>query len=480
MVRLLRAVPELLFLVKGIVAATRSVIFTLALLLILLYVFAIALRQLTDGSPVGESRFTTVPSSMYTLLIDACLMDSLGTLVRALEKDNLLGVLVFWIFVLLSSCTVMNMLIGVVCEVVSSVASTEKEALMVDLVRTHIKPLFDMVDESGDSNGLISKDEFLGILNNERAVELLEDVGVDVLFLVDQSDTIFQEEWTSIAGASGSPAATRELTFEDLMEIIMELRGSNFATVKHIVELRRHLLSALTQTHQTLMQIEECVKGANEVADKTNFQRHTSPQLTFLKRVEAPKQSPSIPSETRSYLPAPPLADADRKEGFTQTVLSFSPNSNNVLLPFAAPLDSSCLPQHSCDTSIGADLFMDPPKTGPQAIRTKGWCVPQPQGNSALPEHFASDRDLNCLLERLECVACEALCRVHQEFLDSISKTVTEVARERVEESNVAVHIAANGSDDIASSWPVEGTGLQPTCQEPRVLGPLGSRIAAL
>merc|ERR1712003_287953 len=47
MARLLRSMPELLILIKGMVAALRSVFFTLLLLVILMYVFAILFRQMT-------------------------------------------------------------------------------------------------------------------------------------------------------------------------------------------------------------------------------------------------------------------------------------------------------------------------------------------------------------------------------------------------------------------------------------------------
>merc|ERR1712187_464179 len=49
MARLLRALPELIILIKGIAVAMRSVIFTLILLVILLYLFAIVFTQLASG-----------------------------------------------------------------------------------------------------------------------------------------------------------------------------------------------------------------------------------------------------------------------------------------------------------------------------------------------------------------------------------------------------------------------------------------------
>merc|ERR1719183_2581352 len=71
MARLLRTMPELMILIRGMVAATRSVIFTLMLLCAFLYVFAVAFRQLSDGTQVGEEFFVSVPVAMHTLVIHA-------------------------------------------------------------------------------------------------------------------------------------------------------------------------------------------------------------------------------------------------------------------------------------------------------------------------------------------------------------------------------------------------------------------------
>merc|ERR1719163_1371889 len=57
MARLLRAMPELLILIKGMIASLRSVSFVFMLLIIILYIFSIAFRQLSDGSPVGAEKF---------------------------------------------------------------------------------------------------------------------------------------------------------------------------------------------------------------------------------------------------------------------------------------------------------------------------------------------------------------------------------------------------------------------------------------
>ena len=77
------------------------------------------------GSDISESHFAAVPEWKYTCLINGTFMDKFGTLVRNVGQQSPVCGVIFWVFVLLSSCTVMNMLTRVLCEVASAVSSTE-------------------------------------------------------------------------------------------------------------------------------------------------------------------------------------------------------------------------------------------------------------------------------------------------------------------------------------------------------------------
>merc|ERR1712190_296910 len=96
---------------------------------------------------------------MHTLWLEATLLDGLGDLQRSLLEDGWYLVVLLYTFVLLSALTVMNMLIGVLCEVVSAVAATEKESLTVNWVKAKLQDILEMqgVDQNGD--GKISKEE---------------------------------------------------------------------------------------------------------------------------------------------------------------------------------------------------------------------------------------------------------------------------------------------------------------------------------
>lgn len=104
------------------------------LLFIIIYFFAIVFRQLTDATPVGELYFSTIPNSMMSLLLDAVLPDQAAIVYECMDESPLFGIMILF-YILLASLTVMNMLIGVLCEVVGIVSAVEKETMTVNYVK---------------------------------------------------------------------------------------------------------------------------------------------------------------------------------------------------------------------------------------------------------------------------------------------------------------------------------------------------------
>jgi hypothetical protein len=245
MAKLLRSMPELLILVKGMVSAMRSVFFTLLLLLICIYVFAIAFRQLLDGTPAGAQYFPSIMIGMHTLFLDGTLMDGTGNVVKAMLAQSWVYVVFFYLFLVLAAMMVMNMLIGVLCEVVSAVASTEREEISVSIVREGILEIIQSggIDTNGD--GKISKTEFESIMDDPAATRLLSKVDVDVMGLVDLADFIFAQD--------EDEEEAKELSFEEFMCYILDLRGSNQATVRDVVELRKYIKNSVAELEAKLM-----------------------------------------------------------------------------------------------------------------------------------------------------------------------------------------------------------------------------------
>jgi hypothetical protein len=238
--RVLRAVPELVIMIKAMTKAMRSVMITLILLVTLLYVFGIAFAQLTAGHRIQvlevQDAFPSVPRSMYTLLLHGVLsLSELEPIASQLAKINMVLPVFLFVFVLLGAFTVMNMLIGILCEVVSATAAVEKEAHLVDETKRRVYAALQGLDT--DDNGLISKNEFVQIVSNPLACKALDEVGVDVIALVDFADTLF---WDSFSQTEV------EMEFEAFMDIVLTLRNTNTATQKDVFNLSR-LIRACTE-----------------------------------------------------------------------------------------------------------------------------------------------------------------------------------------------------------------------------------------
>jgi hypothetical protein len=105
-----------------------------------------------------------------------------------------------------------------------------------------MKEIMRVTDDNDD--GMISKAEFMQLLNNKQAVHILKEVGVDVVGLIDYVDTIFETD-----------NFTEELDFSDFVRVILDLRGTNPATVKDIIQLRKNLTGQLAQMEQRLIRM---------------------------------------------------------------------------------------------------------------------------------------------------------------------------------------------------------------------------------
>lgn len=253
--KVLRSWPELTILVKGITIACRSVVSTLSLMVVMAYIFALAFRQLTDGTEVGDTYFNSVPFGMKELLINAAMPDA-GDFLNALGAENLLFAFLGLLFLGMAALTLMNMLIGVLCEVIGVVSAVEKEGMKVKFVKTQ---LLEALKEGGitiHEEVVISKHEFLEILSKPGAARAIRSVGVDPVGLIDLTEHIFSGE----CSAMSKQDVKEGISFVQFMELMLEMGGQNGARVKDIIDLRKVLhgrfetVDHLMSTQNTLLQ----------------------------------------------------------------------------------------------------------------------------------------------------------------------------------------------------------------------------------
>jgi len=246
LIRMLRSLPELMVMIKGMYSATTSVGYTMGLLMLITYVFSIAMRNLVpaeadfvptddpiygneiwgDGieRPIETVFFSSVPESMHTLIIFGTFLDELASFIIPVKHQSIPCFILSWVYMALASLTVMNMLIGVLCEVIAAVAAEEKESMIVDVVKEKFSKIATDLDNNGD--GTLSWEEFVAILEIPEALDALEVIGVDIETMIDLAEDFFMED--------GEPVT---VTFQEFMEMMLDLRGGQEATVKDIMGL---------------------------------------------------------------------------------------------------------------------------------------------------------------------------------------------------------------------------------------------------
>lgn len=259
MARLLRVLPELVTMMKGIRMASRAVMSSLLMVLSMIYIFAIVLNMMMKDDPSVESYFSTLPRTMWTLFMDGTLLDGTGEVLSLLIYQNdfvpMLAAVVFLAFILLSSMTVMNMLIGVLCEVVSAVAASEKDEAAINIMKQVI--LVQLKKFDADGNNSISESELRQVVQDPESVAILESLQVDVQYLMELQQVLFHHQ--------------PEVPIASIMDLMLECRGDLPTTQKHMVRGQRFTRwSMASSMKDNTKVIQACVeRAAQRAASKT-------------------------------------------------------------------------------------------------------------------------------------------------------------------------------------------------------------------
>eukprot|EP00747_Dinoflagellata_sp_TGD_P178936 gnl/TRDRNA2_/TRDRNA2_28880_c0_seq1.p1 gnl/TRDRNA2_/TRDRNA2_28880_c0~~gnl/TRDRNA2_/TRDRNA2_28880_c0_seq1.p1 ORF type:complete len:559 (-),score=114.40 gnl/TRDRNA2_/TRDRNA2_28880_c0_seq1:75-1751(-) len=264
--RLVRQIPELLTIVKGMIAATRTVSSVLLFLSMLTYVFAIIFTgtyqdigledPVVDAAPCPDEDGTTneqlramfgsLGSSMFTLIAGGTLLDDVTPIVMVLREDSGIMVLIFFAYIMLSSFTVLNMLIGILCEVVSTTQDDEKYKSKMRLVSDALASTLEKIDTN--SNGMISCIEYEKMCKDEKLLETLEnELAIDSNMFADLIRVLFPEE--------NDGKGSKEMSFDEFLKLLVRLRPEECAGPMDVQEFRQVLREqehTLTQSVRSL------------------------------------------------------------------------------------------------------------------------------------------------------------------------------------------------------------------------------------
>jgi hypothetical protein len=273
--RLMRSVPELMTLVKGMVSAARAVGFILLFLMLVMYVFGIIFVSIVgdaanyppaepgdDEDPSCEFMFATLEDSMMSLFTYGVLGDNLNPAAASIllypnNESKWNGTLLFWLFFLffaISSMTLLNMLIGVLCEVVNQTSTEEKEESQVSELRMCIEDAFGLIDKNHD--GWVSREEWNGIKDDVTVRKSLAGLGVDAH---DMDERLDQMEKTLFSRSKSKETREVGYSLDDLVTKVTEIRPDRPASALEIEMLREKVSRKDKQFRKRLNNIEQLI-----------------------------------------------------------------------------------------------------------------------------------------------------------------------------------------------------------------------------
>lgn len=268
LVRLLREMPELLTLINGMRVAARAVSSALLLICMLNYVFGIVLLMFMGNIEEISDHFGTLGLCMWTLIFSGTFLDGMKDvvdLIRTLELHGYSWVLswgmiaIFSMYVLLTNVTVMNMLIGILCEVVSEVKREDEEGVAIDFMKEHLRTMLTDLDQ--DKNENISKKELQAVVEDERAQKVLSELQVKPEDVIDLTEYLFEED--EDAGRE------QEVTREELLEVILKIRGGRTISNQDIIDVRCDIRRIVQrQTGLVLREVNHVQKRMADMVQK--------------------------------------------------------------------------------------------------------------------------------------------------------------------------------------------------------------------
>lgn len=254
MVKLMSFFPELVTLVRGALSAFKAVSWVLIFLLLTMYVFAIIFTtqlgdadgppELPEGEdPTAEIMFSSMGSSCMTLFTNGVLGDNLYQTMDAILTNNGILFSVFSIFFVISALMLLNMLIGVLCQVVEVTAKKEEEESKFTHLRESLTRVFEVLDVNTDGN--LTTAEWDCMLRSDDVKRALVTTGIPAESLDEKlkqlGDTIFsgieikRGRWR-MAGVNTDNG--RGLTLDDFMEKMKDLHPDSRMGALDLEEFR--------------------------------------------------------------------------------------------------------------------------------------------------------------------------------------------------------------------------------------------------
>jgi len=261
LVRIIKNWPELFTMCKAIVFAMRSTLITVILVVLLLYVFSIVfVKLLRSYEELIEALpdFKTIHGTMWLLAIEGVLLDGPKDTLSILVEHSYIMTATFLVFIGISAFTLVNMLIGIICNVVDEVSRQSKDDADATYLKNTMLEFLECHDD--DNNRAIKKEEFRVLLKSPVIRLILTRFGVDVDDLKSMENNFFGHMDTehtsfddlSFPKQSSDKQECPDVPFSQFLRMVLRLRQTNSAKVTDVVDLREFIKKGM-ETHREHM-----------------------------------------------------------------------------------------------------------------------------------------------------------------------------------------------------------------------------------
>jgi len=214
--------------IRGLLVVMRTVLFICLLLTVIVYVFAILFVQLTKDTDLNaDGSYDDVPAAMLTLVLGGLIPD-MAPMTYAIAKENALFAALFLLFILLGFITIMNMLIGVLVQVVGVVATVEAETNQL----TQVKRLLLDSGLGFSEDEVLTAEDLSMVFADVTIISGFQQLGIDTADLFEHSKIVFRDR--------------EDIRLRDFWHLAVQHRGNTPVTVKDLVNLRQFLLSEIS------------------------------------------------------------------------------------------------------------------------------------------------------------------------------------------------------------------------------------------
>eukprot|EP00931_Biecheleriopsis_adriatica_P106381 TRINITY_DN8083_c1_g1_i1.p1 TRINITY_DN8083_c1_g1~~TRINITY_DN8083_c1_g1_i1.p1 ORF type:complete len:642 (-),score=125.51 TRINITY_DN8083_c1_g1_i1:136-2061(-) len=232
--RLVGLFPELRILAKAFVVAVRSAFAIGLFLALVIYVFGLIFFDQLSHEKVGEDRFQTVLQSLNFLLLQVLCGFDAG-LINELLAGHLVCYILYLVFLFVTSLALMNMLTGVICNVISAASELEEYETQMIEVHEELGRVLRSID--ADGNDRIDWEEMEQLMNSRHLVRCLKDQGIDVVGLMDFMPFLYRD--------------ANEIKLSELLETLVGFQGAKPATVRDLVEMRMFLTEEMRRISES-------------------------------------------------------------------------------------------------------------------------------------------------------------------------------------------------------------------------------------